>query len=310
MSDEELIIVTPEENEKRLDIILAQRYHGTWSRSYFQKLITQKQVLLNGTPVKKHVRPQEGDEVQVQFIFTPEVSLQAEEIPLEIIYEDEHLLVINKPAGMVVHPAPGHWTGTFVNALLYHCKQLDYPQDSLRPGIVHRLDKETSGLLVAAKTGQVHQRLVDLFSSRQVHKEYLALTVGNPGDCTIETQIGRHPIHRKKMAVLTDSGREAITICHPVAKSRDLSLVQIILKTGRTHQIRVHLLHKKCPVLGDSLYGSESANKRFSATRQMLHAHRLRFIHPMTNEPLELEAPLPEDIQTIMSRHAITYPES
>lgn len=298
----DLLVVTEEESDERLDKILARRFKEVYSRTYFQHLIEEGLVLLNGTPVKKRVKPQEGDEIEVEFAVTPEIQLSPEAIPLSILYEDDDLLAINKPAGMVVHPAPGNWTGTFVNALLFHCGSL--PGDvgnPLRPGIVHRLDKETSGVLVAAKTLWMQQKLTSLFASRQVYKEYLAICIGHPADGEINAPIGRHPIHRKEMAVVP-SGKQAITHCHTLGNNEKLSLVQIVIATGRTHQIRVHLKYKGTPVLGDALYGNTSLNHYYGATRQLLHAMKIKFKHPIKNEEIEITAPPPEDMQRFIRR--------
>lgn len=300
----DLIIVSEEEAGERLDKILASRFSQVRSRTYFQFLIEQNCVLLNGVPVKKRVKPKAGDEIEIEFLLTPELNLTPEPIPLDIIYEDEFLLVVNKPAGLVVHPAAGNWQGTFVNALLYHCKEnfahLSQPDasdpSSLRPGIVHRLDKDTSGLLIAAKTVLAQQRLVAMFASKEIHKEYLAICIGNPGNVDIRAPIGRHPVHRKLMAVKETGGKEALTICRNVAYDGQLSLVAIVLATGRTHQIRVHMAHHGTPVLGDATYGNAAINRKFGLERQMLHAWRLSFKHPISGQPMQFEAPLPQDI--------------
>lgn len=299
-SPDENIIVTAEEAGERLDKILANRFKEIRSRTYFQYLIKEQSVLLNGEPVKKQARPDEGDEIQVEFILTPEISVEPENIPLDILYEDAYLLAVNKEPGLVVHPAPGNWTGTFVNALLYHCNDIK-SQDNLRPGIVHRLDKETSGVLLAAKTAETHQRLVALFAGREIKKEYLALCVGNPGKGTVNKPIGRHPVHRKQMACIAN-GRPARTHYETLATHENISLVKLDLETGRTHQIRVHLQSINAPILGDSVYASEKMNKRYGATRQMLHAARVKFKHPMTGEILEIEAPIPNDMKAMMKK--------
>ena len=293
----DLLIVTQDEAGERLDKILARRFSEVYSRTYFQYLIDEELVLLNGIPVKKRTKPQEGDEIEVEFAATPEISLAPEAIPLEIIYEDDALLAVNKPAGMVVHPAPGNWSGTFVNALLYHCGSLPASEVApLRPGIVHRLDKETSGLLLAAKTLEMQQKLIALFASRNVYKEYLAICVGCPVDGEINAPIGRHPIHRKQMAVIP-SGKQAISYCQTLKSNGKLSLVKIVIATGRTHQIRVHMKYHGTPVLGDTLYGNTSLNHFYGVDRQLLHAAKLKFVHPITREPLELTAPLPDEME-------------
>ena len=286
--------VSPEDAGTRLDKLLSLHF-PQHSRSYFQYLIEQGAVLVNGSPVKKKETLKEGDEIEVCFLLTPEISLEPQDIPLDILYEDEHLIAVNKPADLVVHPAPGHPKNTFVNALLFHCRNLP-STDPVRPGIVHRLDKDTSGVLLAAKTSQAHAKLVELFSERRIQKHYLAICVGTPKEGLIDAPIGRHRVHRKEMAVCFEKGKEAKSICKILGKAQQLSLVEIQLLTGRTHQIRVHLKHLGAPVLGDSVYGNGSTNKRFNTTRQLLHSHRLNFIHPMTHVPLHLKAPIPKDI--------------
>lgn len=295
--NQDFIIISEEEADQRLDKVLAKRFQSIKSRTYFQSLLEAGQVLVEGKPVKKRYLPKVGEEVQVNFILTPELDVEPENIPLDIIFEDEHLIVVNKPAGMVVHPAVGNWTGTFVNALLFHCQNLEKTfHSTLRPGIVHRLDKDTTGLLLAAKTEIAHQKLVQQFASRMIQKQYLAICVGNPGEVKIEKNIGRHPVHRKLMSVHKDKGKQAITLCKTLAFDGKISLVQIELLTGRTHQIRVHLKDHGTPILGDSIYGSDSANKKYGAQRQLLHAQSLRFKHPITDQDLSLEAPLPADM--------------
>ncbi len=299
--------IQPEEAGQRIDKLLASHY-PLFSRTYFQRLIEEGFVLLNGSPVKKRVTPEAEDEIEVCFQLTPESSLTPEAIPLDILYEDEHLIAVNKAAGMVVHPAPGHPCGTFVNALLSHCQNLAPSDDPLRPGIVHRLDKETSGVLLAAKTPLAHQRLVQAFATRQIEKTYLAICLGRPPNITLEASIGRHPIHRKEMTVLTEGGKEAISEIRVLAFNESISLALIRPRTGRTHQIRVHLKHLGTPVLGDAIYGRRKCNEEKKATRQLLHAYRLQFIHPITSTPLSLIAPLPSDLKEWIARLGYTYP--
>lgn len=283
----------------RLDKLLATRF-AAYSRTYFQFLIENGSVLVNGQQIKKRALPQVGDEIEICFLLTPELSLAPENIPLDILYEDEHLLAINKPAGMVVHPAPGHFTGTFVHALLFHCNLQRDAQD-LRPGIVHRLDKETTGVLLAAKTMQAHEKLVSLFSSRKITKHYLALCLGKPANALIDAPIARHPTRRKEMTVCSERGKEAITRLKLLGFKDNLSLIEVELVTGRTHQIRVHMKHIGFPVIGDPLYGSSSTNKKYGVTRQLLHAHRLQFTHPFTGKSIDLKAPLPPDFSHFLS---------
>ncbi len=296
------IIINEEESGHRLDKILALRYKQVKSRTYFQYLFDNDFVLLNGNPIKKSIKPSLGDEIEVHFQLTPEMALTPEPIPLDILFEDDYLLVINKPVGMVVHPAVGNWTGTFVNALMHHCQDLRhqfaglYEEPLLRPGIVHRLDKDTSGLLIAAKQTLAQQRLISMFASKEIHKVYHAICLGNPGCREIKSLIGRHPVHRQKMAVIDSGGKEALTFCRPIIYNDHLSLVEVVLATGRTHQIRVHMAYAGTPVLGDMTYGNMDINRKHKVSRQLLHAKFLRFKHPITDQLLELEAPLPEDM--------------
>lgn len=294
-TEPELFVVSPSEAGERIDKLLATHF-PSYSRTYFQKILNDGFVLINGKTLPKRTAANEGDEIEVFFQLTPESTLEPEEIPLEILYEDEHLIAVNKPAGMVVHPAPGHTNGTFVNALLGHCKELAPNGDPLRPGIVHRLDKDTSGVLIAAKTSSAHQKLVQLFTSRRMKKIYLAICLGRPENGMINLPIGRHPSARKEMAVV-ESGKEAISQVRVVAFNNKISLVQINPQTGRTHQIRVHFKHLNCPILGDAVYGSERANNEYQVKRQLLHAYRIEFQHPITDAPLSFTAPLPEDLR-------------
>ncbi|HSX10166.1 MAG TPA: RluA family pseudouridine synthase [Chlamydiales bacterium] len=295
IEEPEFLFITAEEEGIRIDKLLASRF-PTHSRTYFQHLIDIGCVLLNGEPIKKRTIPEEGDEIEICFQATPEASLQPEAIPLEILYEDEYLLAINKPAGLVVHPAPGHWSGTFVNALLHHCQDIVPGSDPLRPGIVHRLDKDTTGVLIAAKTLPAHQKLIELFSNRQVEKLYLAICQGRPTTNLVNLPIGRHPVHRKEMTVLPD-GREAITEIQVAAFNDKTSLVLAKPRTGRTHQIRVHLKHIGCPIIGDPIYGHKDLH-----TRPLLHAYRLTLDHPITGAPLRLIAPIPHDMLQWMQK--------
>lgn len=292
--NQEEIIITKEEEGKRLDALLAARF-PEFSRTYFQKLIENRLVLLNSETVKKRVQPKEGDEVEIEFTLAPEISLKPEDIPLDILYEDDALLAINKPAGMVVHPAPGHAHATFANALLFHCRDLG--DGTLRPGIVHRLDKETTGVLLAAKNERVQRALVELFSARKIEKEYLAIVIGNPKAGEMKGRIGRHPFKRKEMTLLDEGGREAVTVYKTVASDGQFSIVRLFPKTGRTHQLRVQLKAIGTPILGDSTYGSESINRKWKVQRVLLHAYRLRFPHPVSSALIEIKAPIPEDMQ-------------
>ncbi len=282
----------------RLDKLLSKRF-PEHSRTYFQELIEKGCVLVNGVPMKKREIPGVDDEIEVLFALRPQIDLTPENIPLDVLYEDEYLLAVNKPAGMVVHPAPGNPSHTFVNALLYHC-QVSHT-DALRPGIVHRLDKDTSGVLIAAKTEETHSKLVTLFAERQVRKHYLAIAYGHLQDGIIDLPIGRHTRERQKMAVNLNSGRQALTQCETLLAAGDLSLIKITLLTGRTHQIRVHLAHKNAPVLGDTTYGSSAANQTYQTKRQLLHAYEISFEHPILKKELSFQAPLPQDFLAFAS---------
>jgi 23S rRNA pseudouridine1911/1915/1917 synthase len=304
IQENEIIFASELEANSRVDKLLASRFPEL-SRAYFQHLIEQELVLLNGKKVKKREKPQSGDEIEIHFALTPELDILPEPIPLDILYEDEYLLVVNKPAGMVVHPAPGNWSKTFVNALLHYCSELSDCGDPKRPGIVHRLDKETSGLLIAAKTSLAHRKLVASFAERAIHKEYLAICIGHFEEGLIDQPIGRHPIHRQQMTILS-SGKQARTYFYPLAKLDNFSIVQCILETGRTHQIRVHLKHIGKPILGDSIYGNETLNNKLGADRQFLHAHRLSFRHPITSQLLNIEAPLPQDMNDFIKKFIST----
>jgi 23S rRNA pseudouridine1911/1915/1917 synthase len=295
-----------QEGKVRLDKFLAEKLPDL-SRSAAQRLIDSGQVTVNGDPVKPSYKVSTGDQV-VAFLPVDEApGLVPEAIPLDVVYEDEALLVVDKPAGMVVHPAPGHPAGTLVNALLARCPELATGGDE-RPGIVHRLDRDTSGLILIAKNDKVRRALQRQFKERQVQKAYLALLDGHlqPAWGRIEAPLGRDPHHRQRMAVLP-GGREAITeyhvlelFAHQVGPAAgDLSLVQAEPLTGRTHQIRVHFASIGHPVVGDAVYGRRK--QHLPVPRQFLHAQRLGFRHPLTGQRLSLEAPLPAELETLLS---------
>jgi len=296
--ESDFLLILSQEAGQRIDKLLSERFPA-FSRSYFQYLIESGAVLLNGMQVKKRISVQAGDEVEVCFQLTPELSLAPEAMSFEILFEDEHLLAINKPPGLVVHPAPGHPAGTFVNGLLAHCQNLAPGTDPLRPGIVHRLDKDTSGVLIAAKTREAHQKIIEMFAQRKMEKIYLAICSGRPSNGLIQAPIGRHPVHRKEMAIVPQ-GKEAISHVQVVAFNEQFSLVLVRPKTGRTHQIRVHLKHIGHPILGDAVYGSHRINQALAPSRLLLHAYRLSFIHPCTQKPLCFSAPIPEDMKKWM----------
>jgi 23S rRNA pseudouridine1911/1915/1917 synthase len=285
------------DEKRRLDLYLAEKIAGL-SRSRIQRLLESGAVSINETDCHdKNYRLQGGDRVKVTIPPPEEACIEPEAIRLDIVYEDADLLVINKPRGMVVHPAPGHARGTLVNALLSHCSDLSGIGGVIRPGIVHRLDKDTSGLMLAAKNDPAHKSLSAQLKSRKLHREYIALVAGRikPEKGRIEAPVGRHPRHRKKMAVVS-GGREAVTRYRVVKYFRNFSLLRINLETGRTHQIRVHLSHLGYPVVGDSIYAKGGWGELPSrlAGPQALHAQRISFIHPRSGETLEFSASLPE----------------
>lgn len=295
----------------RLDTWLA-RTRPEHSRARWQALIHEGRVRVNGRPRKPHHRLKQGEVVDFEIPPPASTELRPQPIPLDILYEDDHLLVVNKPPGLVVHPAPGHPDGTLVNALLHHCGPLAAIGGENRPGIVHRLDRDTSGVLVVAKTEPAMRNLAAQFKGRQVRKVYLALVWGRPVPPagTIETLVGRHPRHRQKMSARPRVGRLAVTHYETVRTLGPVSLLRVRIETGRTHQIRVHLAHIGHPVVGDTQYGRShppASSRRPGGRagpdpwptppRQMLHAEFLAFRHPATGDFLEFRAPLPADLR-------------
>lgn len=281
----------------RLDLYLAENAFEL-SRSRVQRLIEENMVLVNGEPCgDKNYRLQSGDHISVTIPEPVKAKVEPEEIRLDIVFEDGDLLVINKPRGMVVHPAPGHARGTLVNALLSHCHDLSGIGGVMRPGIVHRLDKDTSGLLIVAKNDFTHRSLSAQLKARKLHREYIALVFGQikPEIGRIEAPIGRHPRHRKKMAVIS-GGRAAVTRYRVIKYFERYSLLKLKLETGRTHQIRVHLAHLGYPVVGDPTYtrGGTGDLPSELVRPQALHARRISFTHPRSGKSLEFSAPLPE----------------
>lgn len=294
----------------RLDRYLAERLDI--SRSRLEQLIASEQVTVNGRVEKKRYQPKAGDRIRV-IVPPPEPSTALPEaIPLDIVYEDEDLLVLNKPAGLVVHPAPGHRTGTLVNALLHQVSDLSGIGGVLRPGIVHRLDRDTSGLMIVAKNDDAHRRLSADLKQRRIRRRYLVAAWGHlqQDEMTVDAPIGRHPGERKRMAVI-DGGRRAVTHFRRLQRWRAADLLSAELETGRTHQIRVHLLQLGHPVVGDAVYGvgrergfsgperGWAASLARRTPRQFLHAAHLDFVHPRTGAELAFEAPLPPDLQGV-----------
>jgi 23S rRNA pseudouridine1911/1915/1917 synthase len=296
------IRVTEKQQGLRLDRGLAEQLPEL-SRSRLQQLIRQGQVWLNGQPCRDKDRPlQAGDEVEVRIPPATPTALQPEPIPLDILYEDDDLLVINKPRGLVVHPAPGHASGTLVHALLAHCPHLSGINGELRPGIVHRLDKDTTGALVIAKHDQAHQHLQAQIQAKTARRIYLGVVFGRPAQSqgTVSAPIGRHPVDRQKMAVLTPGqGRVAVTHWQVLERLGNYTLMQFELETGRTHQIRVHAAHMRLPIVGDPLY-TQSKTSPVKLSGQALHAWKLSFVHPRTGQPLQVTAPLPEEFERLL----------
>ncbi len=294
--------VTEKQQGLRLDRGLAEQLPEL-SRSRLQQLIRQGQVWLNGQPCLDKNRPlQAGDQIEVRIPPATPTTLQPERIPLDILYEDDDLLVINKPRGLVVHPAPGHTSGTLVHALLAHCPHLSGINGEQRPGIVHRLDKDTTGALVIAKHDQAHQHLQAQIQAKTARRIYLGVVFGRPAQSqgTISAPIGRHPVDRQKMAVLPPGqGRAAVTHWQVLERLGNYTLMQFELETGRTHQIRVHAAHLRLPIVGDPLY-TQSKTSPVKLSGQALHAWKLSFVHPRTGQPLQVTAPLPEEFERLL----------
>lgn len=291
----------PGQAGKRLDVFLTGEV-PEMTRSHIQKLIDEGRVTVNGTAAKANAKLKPGDEVVFVIPEPEELKVEGEEIPLDILYEDSDLIVINKPRGMVVHPAPGNTSGTLVNALLFHCKDLSGINGVMRPGIVHRLDKDTSGVMMAAKNDLAHLSLAGQIKDREVTRRYTALVHGNiqePGG-VVEAPIGRDPQDRKKMAVVLKNSKPALTRYTVLERFGDYTLVECKLETGRTHQIRVHLAYLGHPVVGDPKYGTRKAH--FGLQGQALHAGVLGFRHPRTGDYLEFSAPVPEPMAGIIKK--------
>jgi 23S rRNA pseudouridine1911/1915/1917 synthase len=288
----------------RLDRFLADQLPA-YSRSRLQQLIRGGFVSLNGKPARPSDLVRKKDSIELTDPPLEKIDNRPEAIPLDVLFEDRDLIVINKPAGMVVHPGAGHRQHTLVNALLHHCPTLSGIGGKQRPGIVHRLDKETSGCLVVAKNDEAHRDLSAQFAARTVEKIYLALVAGKLRRCTgvIEEKIGRHPVHRQKMSVVSARGRAAKTEYSVLRASETASLAECRLHSGRTHQIRVHLHHLGHPVLGDKIYTRKLAGE---FPRQMLHAWKLGFRHPRTGKRNSFEAPLPHDFVNALRRTGIS----
>jgi 23S rRNA pseudouridine1911/1915/1917 synthase len=321
-SDQPLeLIVGPEAAGQRLDAFLAHEL-PKYSRVQLRKVIGASGVTVNGQGTKVAYRLSAGDRISIVLPPMNTAGPHPEEIPLDILYEDEHIIAVNKPPGMVVHPARGHWSGTLASALSFHFRQLSSAGGPTRPGIVHRLDRDTSGVMVVAKTDPMHFALAAQFEARTTEKEYFAITAGVPDRDRdhVEQPIGVHPHQREKMAIRAGHGssRDAATFYEVLERFDGFASVKVLPKTGRTHQIRVHLAHIGCPVLCDKLYGGRAAITRGELrrarvgqpprpnddevilTRQALHARRIKLAHPATGDPIEFIAPLPADIESVL----------
>ena len=300
--DEERIQITAEESGERIDALLARSFPAL-SRSLIQKCMEAGAVTLNGKTVKKNARGSAGDVLLFSFPDTEELPIEAQELPLDVVYEDGDLIVVNKARGMVVHPAPGHPDGTLVNALLFHCgDSLSGIGGAQRPGIVHRIDKDTSGLLVAAKNDFAHQGLSAQLSDHSLFREYEALACGSFREDagTVDRPVGRHPVDRKRMAVDVRNGKAAVTHWQVLARFRGYTRLRCRLETGRTHQIRVHMASIGHPLLGDGLYGAKCPDKGLEG--QCLHARCLQLTHPRTGALMRFEAPLPDYFVQVLEK--------
>ncbi|WP_404821454.1 RluA family pseudouridine synthase [Paenibacillus massiliensis] len=296
---QELLAWIAEESKTRIDKFIAEQLPDV-SRSQVQLWIGDGKVLVNGQVVKSNYKLNIGDHIELSVPEPEAVDLQPESIPIEVVYEDRDVIVVNKQRGLVVHPAPGHSSGTLVNALMYHCKDLSGINGELRPGIVHRIDKDTSGLLMAAKNDKAHASLAAQLKDHSVTRRYIALVHGNLShdQGTVDAPIGRDTNDRKMFAVTERNSKHAVTHFMVLERFGDYTLLELKLETGRTHQIRVHMKFIGHPLVGDPMYGR---NKGIRMDGQALHAAVLGFVHPSSGEYLEFSAPLPEDIEDVLA---------
>ena len=297
----EIIAITVEKGGERIDALLAQNADVT--RSAAQRLIEEGAVLVNGSAVRKNYKCAAGDLVEMQLPEAQDIELVPQDIPIEIVYEDEDVVVVNKARGMVVHPAPGHPDGTLVNALMFRCgESLSGIGGEKRPGIVHRIDKDTSGLLIVAKNDFAHLGLSAQLSDRSLSRVYECVVHGRfrEDSGTVNAPIGRHPADRKRMAVTDKNSRSAVTHWEVIARYNGYTHLRCRLETGRTHQIRVHMAHIGHPLLGDFTYGAPSPEKGLEG--QCLHARELKFIHPRTGENVHIETELPQYFKDVLSK--------
>lgn len=294
--------VLEEQEQVRLDKYLSLIYPD-FSRSFFQKLIKQNQIFINDKPQKASYLLKADDVVTINFPDAVETAIEPEDIPLDILYEDNDLLIVNKPKGMVVHPSAGHYTGTLVNAIMYHCKDsLSGINGQIRPGIVHRIDMNTTGSLIVCKNDESHVKIAEQIKNHSCNRIYEGICIGNIKDDqgTIEGPIGRHPTERKKMAINEKNGKPAVTHYKVLERFGDYTYLQFKLETGRTHQIRVHMASIGHPLLGDNVYGSSAGSRFKSLQGQTLHAKTIGFIHPTSGKYMEFSADLPEYFEKIL----------
>lgn len=285
-------------DNQRIDVYLSSKFTDI-SRSYIQELIKKKSAIVNGKIVKSNHKLKVGDNITFEFPDNEELKVDAEDIPLDIVYEDSDIIVVNKQQGMVVHPAPGNYSGTLVNALLYHCNDLSGINGVLRPGIVHRIDKDTSGVIVVAKNDAAHKKLAYQLKEHSMNRVYKALVEGiiKEDEGIVDKPLGRHPVERIKIAVVKD-GRRAVTHYKVIERYKNNTLVECKLETGRTHQIRVHMAYIGHPLVGDPVYGYKK--QRFNLNGQMLHAQKLGFVHPRTGKYVEFNSKLPAYFERII----------
>ena len=298
----EKLFFTIEKGGERIDKYLSEQLEDM-TRSHIQKLIKENMVRVNGMAVKSNFKLSASDQIEVEIPELKEPDILPENIPLDILYEDQDILVVNKPKGMVVHPAPGHYTGTLVNAIMYHCKDnLSGINGVLRPGIVHRIDMDTTGSLLICKNDRAHQALAEQLKEHSITRKYHAIFHGRlkEDEGTIDKPIGRHPIDRKKMSVHCTNGREAITHYRVLKRFQQFTYIECQLETGRTHQIRVHMSSIGHPILGDQIYGP--AKCPYKLQGQTLHAKVLGITHPITGEYMEFDAPLPDYFQALLEK--------
>lgn len=312
MQKNEKILLKIDENQKgtRIDLVLSVALED-FSRNHIQKIIEQGMVTVDGQVcLSKKKKLECGQEIEVVLPPVKNIEIEPEDIDIDIVYEDDEMLVVNKPKGMVVHPAPGNESGTLVNAIMYHCgDRLSSINGVMRPGIVHRIDKDTSGLLMVAKTDNAHHSLAEQLAVHSIKRGYKAIVCDNIMDDEgrIDLPIGRDPKNRLRMAVTERNSKPAVTNYKVLRRFGQYTFIEAHLETGRTHQIRVHMAYIKHPLLGDGLYGP--SKNRFGVEGQMLHAYQLGFIHPTTGEYMEFNAELPEEFQSVMDKISVLYCE-